>query len=222
MTAGEHEATGGRPRRVTRRRAETRRRLLDAALDVFAERGLRGASIEEVCDRAGYTRGAFYSNFRTMDELLLAVSEDYSHQILEKLRTTLLDLPDGLPEGFDVVDVAIDMVLAVMPDDRRWWLVETELVLHAARNPEAAEAVRGQRERFAAEFTALVAWAVERVGREFTSSPEDLVRVIHALHDGSLAQRHLEPDAVPPGHLERLALPALLRAFSRPAGRPGD
>ncbi|HEX2312168.1 MAG TPA: TetR/AcrR family transcriptional regulator, partial [Thermomonospora sp.] len=205
---------------MTRRRAETRRRLLDAALDVFAERGLRGASIEEVCDRAGYTRGAFYSNFRTLDELLLAVSEDYSDQILDRLRSALLNLPDDLPDGEEVLDAALEMVLAVLPDDRRWWLVETELVLHAARNPEAAEAAERLRRRFAAEFTSLVTWAIRRVGREFTCPPEDLVRVIHALLDGAQAQRHLEPDAVPPGRLERLALPALLRAFSRPAGAP--
>jgi AcrR family transcriptional regulator len=50
----------GTPTRVTRRRAETRARLLDAAFGVFATRGFGRASIEEVCEAAGYTRGAFY------------------------------------------------------------------------------------------------------------------------------------------------------------------
>ena len=48
---------------VTARRAATRERLIDAAIDVFAEKGVLGASVEEICEDAGFTRGAFYSNF---------------------------------------------------------------------------------------------------------------------------------------------------------------
>ena len=43
-----------------RRRSATRARLLEGALDVFAERGFNGASVEDICERAGFTRGAFY------------------------------------------------------------------------------------------------------------------------------------------------------------------
>ena len=57
------------PPRVTKRRAETRQRLLDAALLVFAEDGFGRVSVEDVCERAGYTRGAFYSNFSSLDEV---------------------------------------------------------------------------------------------------------------------------------------------------------
>ncbi|WP_119727545.1 TetR/AcrR family transcriptional regulator [Thermomonospora amylolytica] len=203
-----------KPRRVTRRRAETRRRLLDAALDVFAERGLRGASIEEVCDRAGYTRGAFYSNFRTLDELLLAVADDRCEQALRHLGEILA--APGLLEGDGeaALEKAVDTVMSAMSDDRRWWLVETELVLHAARDPRAAVELRRQRDRFTEQLTALVAKAVHQAGRTFVTPPEDVVRVIVALHDGALAQRHLEPDAAAPGRLERLALPVLLRHFT--------
>jgi len=48
---------------ATRSRENTRARLLEAAAQVFAEAGLDGASVEAVCERAGFTRGAFYSNF---------------------------------------------------------------------------------------------------------------------------------------------------------------
>ena len=60
--------------RVRLTRAESRERtrahLLEAAADVFAQRGFHGASVEEVADVAGYTKGAVYSNFASKDELL--------------------------------------------------------------------------------------------------------------------------------------------------------
>jgi len=48
---------------TSRRREATRQKLLDAAGLVFAEEGLDAASVEAICERAGFTRGAFYSNF---------------------------------------------------------------------------------------------------------------------------------------------------------------
>lgn len=205
-----------KPKRITRRRAQTRRRLLDAALDVFAERGLRGASIEEICDRAGYTRGAFYSNFRTLDELLLAVADDRCRRLLARVGEILA--APGLLEGDDetMLEKAVDIVMSALSDDRRWWLLETELVLHAARDPRAAVELRRQRDRFTERLTALVAKAIRQAGRTFVTPPEEVARVILALHDGALVQRHLEPDVVPPGQVERLALPILLRHFTVP------
>src|SRR5215213_373781 len=58
---------------LTARRAQTQERLMVAAVLVFAERGIIGASVEEVCEAAGFTRGAFYSNFADKDELVLVL-----------------------------------------------------------------------------------------------------------------------------------------------------
>ena len=75
----------GTPARVTRRRPETRGRLLDAAFGVFATRGFGRASIEEVCEAAGYTRGAFYSNFDTLDELFFALYTERSELLARQV-----------------------------------------------------------------------------------------------------------------------------------------
>src|SRR5436309_3499556 len=66
-----------------RRRELTRAALVEAAAEVFAEKGLQGASLDEIADRAGFTRGAIYSNFGTKEELLLAVLEWYGQRSLE-------------------------------------------------------------------------------------------------------------------------------------------
>src|SRR3954471_10523442 len=62
-------------KRLTREesREQTRERLLAAAAELFAERGVNGTSVEQIAERAGYTRGAFYGNFDGKPELLVAL-----------------------------------------------------------------------------------------------------------------------------------------------------
>src|SRR5207248_1699429 len=64
--------------RLTRaeRQAQTRRDLLDAAARVFVKRGFTGSSVEEISAEAGYTRGAFYSNFRSKNDLFVELLHD--------------------------------------------------------------------------------------------------------------------------------------------------
>ena len=70
-------------RRLTRKeaQAETRRRVLDAAAEVFGERGFRAASLSDVADRAGYTIGAVYSNFASKDALFHELMEGRLRQV---------------------------------------------------------------------------------------------------------------------------------------------
>ena len=70
---------------LTPRRQRTRDRLLDAAYEVFAEQGVHASTVEEVCERAGFTRGAFYSNFTTKEELFAALMERQHSQQLAAL-----------------------------------------------------------------------------------------------------------------------------------------
>ncbi|CAB3758995.1 hypothetical protein LMG29739_03042 [Paraburkholderia solisilvae] len=60
-------------KRLTREQSkdQTRLRLLDAAQVIFMKKGFVGASVEDIAETAGYTRGAFYSNFRSKPELFL-------------------------------------------------------------------------------------------------------------------------------------------------------
>ena len=58
-----------------RRRELTRTTLIDAAADVFAKRGFHSASLEEIAETAGFTRGAIYKNFDNKEELFFDVIE---------------------------------------------------------------------------------------------------------------------------------------------------
>ncbi|WP_292836358.1 TetR/AcrR family transcriptional regulator [Microbacterium sp.] len=73
------------PRVGSRRREQTRARLLDAAHEVFGEVGLDAASVEMICERAGFTRGAFYSNFESKEQLLLALITQLTEAKLDEV-----------------------------------------------------------------------------------------------------------------------------------------
>jgi AcrR family transcriptional regulator len=53
--------------------ADTRSRILDAALDVFSEHGFEGSTLQQVADRLGFTKAALYYHFRSKDDILGAL-----------------------------------------------------------------------------------------------------------------------------------------------------
>src|SRR5690349_24500651 len=104
---------------ATRSRENTRARLLDAAAQVFAEVGLDGASVEAFCDRAGFTRGAFYSNFESKDELFLKLAGSVGEQRVNGVRARVEEIAaeGGLSEGCDPVEL-VQRIMDAGGDDR--------------------------------------------------------------------------------------------------------
>lgn len=129
--------------RVTKRRAETRARLLDAAFAVFAAKGFGQVSIEDVCQAAGYTRGAFYSNFDSLDALFFALYDERATLIAGQVADALSASPGGTAE----IEPVIERVTATLLLDRDWLLVKTDFLLHAARHPDTAERLAAHRDQ---------------------------------------------------------------------------
>jgi AcrR family transcriptional regulator len=131
---------------TSRRREATRQKLLDAAAQVFAEEGLDAASVEAICERAGFTRGAFYSNFETKDELFLELAGRVARARVDSVRQRVAQLER---EG-DLEDVATDAlsvvqeVLDVSGDDRLAILLMSEIRIHALRDPQLGAAYLAQ------------------------------------------------------------------------------
>jgi len=93
-------------------RDDTCEKLFEAAARVFEEQGIGGASIEAIAAAAGFTRGAFYSNFASKDELIVAMLEDHVEQTIRRnldLLTKHQDMQDyiaafKIPSRFEFVD----------------------------------------------------------------------------------------------------------------------
>jgi AcrR family transcriptional regulator len=181
------------------RRQKTRARLLDAAFEIFAEHGVHAASVEMITEAAGFTRGAFYSNFSTKEELFFALMEREKTMRLEQLNagvaqylTPLVGQGAELGDG-DVVEI-ITKVLELQSDDRRWWLVQSEFLLLALRDPEIASGFLEYQDSFFRDLTLIVVDALSSASRRFTIDPEEAVRVIAELCANGEARALLSGD----------------------------
>jgi AcrR family transcriptional regulator len=194
---------------VSARRRATRTRLLAAAEEVFAERGFHGASVEDLCERAAFTRGAFYSNFASKDELLLELYAEHAARlharVTEVAETPGLSLEQVLEGVFDVWD-----------DDpearRRWHLLTSEFALHALRNDQARAAWATLQGTLREELATVVDRVAEAQHLRPAVASTELVRLIGIVLHGGFEQHLLDPDAVPAGSLERTFLPVLVHA----------
>lgn len=121
----------------SRRREQTRARLLDAAHEVFAEVGMDAASVEMICERAGFTRGAFYSNFESKDELFLALITQLAEAKLDEVAVRVRDLsPAALADTASLVRHVVGASIG----DRMEPRLASEIRTQAMRDPRLADA----------------------------------------------------------------------------------
>ncbi|MFJ8659906.1 TetR/AcrR family transcriptional regulator [Streptomyces sp. NPDC093795] len=206
------------PKGVTRRRPRTRAALLKAALETFAEHGFHATTIEQICERAGYTRGAYYSNFASKEELFLALFDEHSDRTVRRLAEAI----DALSAEEYTLTRLAELAARVEADERDWYLVTTEFTLHAIRDPQAAWVLARHDERLRAEIARGITLVLRRAGRELIVDADRFARLLIALREGGLAQSYVEPDALPPGSLERQFLAPLLEASTREIPAPAD
>ncbi|WP_279581874.1 TetR/AcrR family transcriptional regulator [Fodinicola feengrottensis] len=141
------------PNRTTKRRAETRRRLVSVAYEVFAEHGIGDAPVELICERAGFTRGAFYSNFTSKEALFLAVYEEQMQVRLDRLRAAVDEViadpasrhPESLRETLGRIG---ERFMAPLMSDKTWYLVCAEFRVQALRQPPLRAQTEAAQEKF--------------------------------------------------------------------------
>lgn len=172
-------------------RDDTREKLFEAAARVFEEQGIGGASIEAIAAAAGFTRGAFYSNFESKDELISAMLEEH---VAQTIRRNL--------ELLESHNTAADFIAALRSMDRsrldplgRSPLLHMEMILYVARaekrRPELAKRLRARRE--------LVKTIVETTSRHRDGSkdPAWTAAILLALEDGFRLHRLIDPETAP-------------------------
>src|SRR6201989_1745454 len=131
--------------RIRPTRDDTREKLFEAAARVFEEQGIGTASIEIIAAAAGFTRGAFYSNFKSKDEFIIAMLEDHVEQSISRIH----DLLDRHKSLDDFIDALKTMDRTRQDPLGRSPLLHMEMTLFGARSekrrPELAERLRARR-----------------------------------------------------------------------------
>lgn len=180
--------------RLTReqRRQQTRDRLLDAAGQVFARRGFHGATVDEVADAAGYTKGAVYSNFATKDELFLALLDQRLAGQLEQVEA--LDAIESAGELRAALRAQTEQEFAAARD---FGLLQVEFWLYAMRNPAAQAALAQRYRQLRDRLAALIAGRWARHQARPPLPPEHLAALAIATDSGLFLQYSAEPGALP-------------------------
>jgi AcrR family transcriptional regulator len=135
--------------------ARPRADLLAAAREVFLARGFHAATLEEIADRAGYTKGAVYSNFEGKDDLFLALlAQHYARRA--ELYESLMLAPPTAEETYRAI---ARFVLEAYEREPAWWRLVSDFSSHACGDRDLRERLRGIRE----VYVDAVAATVEKV-----------------------------------------------------------
>jgi AcrR family transcriptional regulator len=174
-------------------RDETREKLFEAAAQVFEEQGIGGASIEAIAAAAGFTRGAFYSNFKSKDELIIAMLEDHVEQSIRRslgLLATHKNLADFI-DALKTMDRGQQDPLGRSP------LLHMEMILFVARaekrRPDLAKRLRARRKL----ITDIVETTSKNGGRNPSLNPTWTGAIVLALEDGFRLHRLIDPETTP-------------------------
>ncbi|HTZ09934.1 MAG TPA: TetR/AcrR family transcriptional regulator [Acidimicrobiales bacterium] len=178
-----------------RRRQQTRDYLLAAASQVFAERGFHGATLDEVAAVAGFTKGAVYSNFRSKEDLFLALFEANYERETAALLAVLEDRAELAPGAGLATFVAL-IREQVRQSGSHFALLQHEFVLFAARNPEARRRLAQVDDTYVAVVADLLAAERDRRRLPPLADPERTSRVIHAVFRGLSQLSLVEPEAL--------------------------
>ena len=174
-------------------RDDTREKLFEAAARVFEEQGIGGASIEMIAAAAGFTRGAFYSNFTSKDELISAMIEDHVEQSIKR-NLDLLAQHDNLAAFLDALK---NMDRSRQDPLGRSPLLHMEMILFVARaekrRPELAKRLRARRKLVAD----IVETALKNSGRSPMLNPTWTAAILLALEDGFRLHRLIDPETTP-------------------------
>ncbi|QIK64815.1 TetR/AcrR family transcriptional regulator [Leucobacter viscericola] len=173
---------------LSARRLETRNRLLDAAAEVFTESGLQGASVESVCSRAGFTRGAFYSNFSSKEELFLALLDreyDQRTQFLQERAAELIPLLASRECLLTPEDTAQYVTEFFAPTgwESTWFALETEFMLLAMREPTSSLSLASFIVRSRLDLEELVEGILHAAGRRFTIPVDRAMPILGGIYE---------------------------------------
>jgi AcrR family transcriptional regulator len=175
------------------KKAETRASLLRAAEDVFGRRGFQAASVDEVAEAAGFTKGAVYAHFESKEDLFLAMLDERFADRIDEIRTVLSDEHEVAEQARE----AGEGFMAYIDADPRWSPIFFEFWAHAVRNPDVA----GKLVTRYRVLRGAVAEAIERRAREVGLEPpipvEDIAAMTFAMGNGAALEHMLEPERIP-------------------------
>jgi AcrR family transcriptional regulator len=201
----------------TRRKENTRHRLVVAARDVFVDKGIDGATVDDLVTAAGFTRGAFYSNFSTKEEVFVAAFSSMTEQVIGTMKESVHSALPGCagvtgPRADD--EVMLTVFEAIRPYGRHWYLLYSEAVARSLRDEEMRAELTVQRERLRDEVASLLERGLEQAGERAVLDVHDLAQLLVGIFVDLLLREQMDGRDIT--ELATVTILGTLRAFVAP------
>jgi AcrR family transcriptional regulator len=180
-------------------REQTTQRLLDAAEKLIARKGLDAASVENIAAAAGYSRGAFYSNFKSKDDLFIEL-------LRRDHRKSMTEL-DALRSGelsVDEVQRRASDIYSQMYRDNECFMNWTEARMMAARDSRFRAKLEALMAEKRGQIAAFIQYFYDRVGVTPTMPPEKMAMGFMSLAEGVKLFMMSSPTEMTPATAESL------------------
>lgn len=173
-----------------RRLERTRSLLLDAAEAVFGEKGFTPASLDDIAQTAGYTKGAIYKHFATKEDLFLAVSDRYWRRYFDNFA--------------EVMSTSHQLEVRELDEIARRWrqlsrdrgaehaALGLEFTLYLLRNPEVRNRVAAKRSEVVEALAKFIVEGIDRLGGALRVSPLTFAQVLIATSDAIVLGSELD------------------------------
>jgi AcrR family transcriptional regulator len=172
------------------KQAKTRSALLRSAAKLICRKGIIEASVDDVATDAGYTKGAFYANFKNKEELFLVMLDEKYAAELERLESALTG-EDAPAE--EARHAAVEFIRFAWSDPQ-WPKLYFEFTAYAARSPEFRQELATRDRRIREQM----AEVYRRWAADFPAEPpisfEDLAMMTFCMANGFLMGQLIEPN----------------------------
>jgi len=177
----------------------TRDRLIRAAEKIIARDGFEAAKLEEIAAEAGYTRGAFYANFKSKEDLFLALLEGEISRRID----TVERLMRSVRHPADKLKVFREFFLTIS-QDRRWSLLSLEFKLFAVRHPEVKARLAAMNRRLIKPRIGILQDIMQSSGRKLSASPTAVAMSLSAATNALALEHMLDRSIMPERELKIL------------------
>ena len=177
------------------KREVVRRRLLDAALEVFAERGFDTANLDQVAAAAGLSKGAIYSNFTSKDDLFYAMMAEQVLARVESIRTALDFGAVEVRDHRDLREIG-DLLTEAFTEQREWRMVFLDFWHRAVRDDDVRTRFIAHRQTMREAIAASVEEFLEGEPPASGFTVDDVVTVVLALSNGLAIEQYVDPSTV--------------------------
>jgi AcrR family transcriptional regulator len=212
----------------TRRRENTRLRLVRASVPVFVDKGVDAATVDDLVTAAGFSRGAFYSSFTTKEELFAAAFEQATGEVIRIMQESLpscgsaegpvtalaWDAEGPGPTRADDAAVVMSMFTAIQPVGRDWCLLHAEALALSLRSEDMRAQLSAQRARLRATAAEALCEGIDADLDKMALPLEDLAQLLVSIFIDMYQREHLEGSV--DMELAATIILGTLRAFVRP------